>query len=442
VVPDTLDLAEYAENTVHGLTHLISPVETDYCIYHLLHKEANPIVFEIGHGSNQNQNAKWSEAIVLMRAMCGSRQYLEGDQTLICSLTRLTGKDGLIYVPVKDRPWAFIDPVSENRGTPYADIFGEARQLRAYATWYQHDRNPLWKKLANRKVDRLLQLIIRKGDTLWFKLARGYSPWYKETGQGPAAPLGDVGQVFKSMTGDAAANMVCWMPQAAAGWYKVSGYEPALTLAHGLARYLYEDPEFYDRKAERFEHYDTFFTHCMNSLLSYAFIADDKEIIEWVDRAASQYFELHDPNRTGVEAALLHPCEWGDMMQMAAMLSRNGIADYWETIDRWVRSAIPAIQYKLDDKRAWDARPLTLAGDPNNKVVVRNLAYVTKGLRPYIINGVIPLNRPLAPELAQPRDANERAVGACWGAPGAATAMYREVCTWCGIASWKQREIS
>src|SRR5437867_6649951 len=61
LIPDTLDLAEYAESTVHGLTQLISPIETDYCVYHLLHKEANPIVFEIGHGSNQSQNAKWSE---------------------------------------------------------------------------------------------------------------------------------------------------------------------------------------------------------------------------------------------------------------------------------------------------------------------------------------------------------------------------------------------
>jgi hypothetical protein len=414
--PETLDLAEYAANTVHGLTHLISSVETDYCIYHLLHKEANPIVFEIGHGSNQNQNAKWSEAIVLMRAMCGSRQYLAGDQTLVCSLTRLTGKDGLIYVPVKDRPWAFIDPVSEKRGTPYADIFGEARQLRAYATWYQHDRNPLWKKLANRKVDRLLQLAIVQGDSRWFKLARGYSPWYKETGEGPAAPLGDVGQVFKSMTGDAAANMVCWMPQAAATWYKLTGYEPAFELARGLARYLYDDPEFYNQETGRFQNYGTFFTHCMNSMLSYGFIANDKEVIEWVKRGAGQYFRLRDPNETGAAAALLHPCELGDMLQVASMLSRNGVADHWDLIDRWVRSAIPTIQYNLDDKSAWDARPLTLAGDPNNRVVLQNLAYITQGLRPYIVNNSIPLNRSLAPELAQPRDANERAVGAWWGA--------------------------
>ena len=54
------------------------------------------------------------------------------------------------------------------------------------------------------------------------------------------AALGDVGQVFDSLTGDAAANMICWMPQAAATWYKVTGNQDALKLARGLARYLYQ----------------------------------------------------------------------------------------------------------------------------------------------------------------------------------------------------------
>src|SRR5439155_12595858 len=144
----------------------------------------------------------------------------------------------------------------------------------------------------------------------------------------------------------------------------------------GLARYLYEDPEFYNRKTGKFLNYDTFFTHCMASVLSYGFIANDKEVIEWVKRGAEQFFGLNDPNGTGIPAALIHPCEWGDMMQVACMLSRNNVADHWETIDRWVRSAIPTIQYNTDDERGWDAQPLSLIGDPNNKIVLENWAYV------------------------------------------------------------------
>ena len=117
------------------------------------------------------------ESIVLMRAMTGNQQNLDGDRKLICSLVRYTGKDGLFYVPVKNRPWAYIDPVTQKAGKPFADTFAEGRQLRAFGTWYQYDRNPLWKQIADRKVARLNELAVKKGDTLYFKLARGYSPW-------------------------------------------------------------------------------------------------------------------------------------------------------------------------------------------------------------------------------------------------------------------------
>src|SRR5438876_733998 len=84
-------------------------------------------------------------------------------------------------IPIKDRPWAYIDPVTQKIGKPFADAFAEGRQLRALATWYQHDRSPLWKEIADRKIKRLNELAIQKDDTLYFKLARGYSPWYVET---------------------------------------------------------------------------------------------------------------------------------------------------------------------------------------------------------------------------------------------------------------------
>src|SRR5262249_5794262 len=159
-VPDTLDLTYHANEAINFLTRLISPEETDYCIYHLAWGQFNPTIFEIGHGSNQNQNAKWAESIVLMRAMTGNNDNLDGDRKLIGSLTRYTGKDGLLYVPVKNRPWAYIDPVTQKAGKPFADTFAEGRQLRAFATWYQHDHNPLWKQIADRKVQRLRELAI------------------------------------------------------------------------------------------------------------------------------------------------------------------------------------------------------------------------------------------------------------------------------------------
>src|SRR5688500_15200014 len=71
-LPDTLDLAWHAGEAINFLTRCIAPEEMDYCIGHLMYTQFNPAIFEIGHGSNQNQNAKWAESIVLMRAMTGS----------------------------------------------------------------------------------------------------------------------------------------------------------------------------------------------------------------------------------------------------------------------------------------------------------------------------------------------------------------------------------
>jgi hypothetical protein len=361
-VPDTLDLAYHANEALNFLTRCIAPESKDYCIFHLMHTQFNPAIFEIGHGSNQNQNAKWTESVLMMRVMTGSDWNTEGDQKLMASLVRFTGPDGLFYVPVKDRPWAYIDPVTQKIGKPFADAFAEGRQLRALATWYQHDKNPLWKEIADRKIKRLLELAIRKDDTLYFKLARGYSPWYVETGEGPVAALGDVGQVFDSLSGDAAANMICWMPQAAATWYQVTGNKDALKLARGLARYLYMDEVFFDRKKGKFHNYGTFFTHSMNSICSYALVANDKAMIDWVRLGLDQFLEQNDPDRTGMMT--MHACDYADMMQVMCMLSRSGHGDYWEDVDRWIRNGFDWRQITQEDVERMSNRPVTRMGDP------------------------------------------------------------------------------
>ncbi|MEX0677382.1 MAG: hypothetical protein WD063_09920 [Pirellulales bacterium] len=404
-VPDTLDLSYHAREALNFLTRCIAPESKDFCIFHLMHGQFNPTIFEIGHGSNQNQNAKWTESVILMRAMTGSDWNTEGDQMLMSSLVRFTGPDGLFYVPVKDRPWAYIDPVTQKIGKPFADAFAEGRQLRAFATWYQHDKNPMWKEIADRKVKRLNELAIKKDDTLYFKLARGYSPWYVETGEGPVAALGDVGQVFDSLTGDAAANMICWMPQAAATWYEITGNQEALNLARGLARYLYKDEVFFDRKTRKFHNYGTFFTHSMNSICSYALVAADKEMIDWVKLGMDQFLEQNDPDRTGM--MMMHACDYGDMMQVMCMLSRSGHGDYWEDLDRWIRNGFDWRQVTREDVERMNNRPITRMGDPKTTATLSSLAYW--------VTGELPLNKHW-PHLLQPDDANERVRGACGGA--------------------------
>ncbi len=151
----------------------------------------------------------------------------------------------------------------------------------------------------------------------------------------------------------------------------------------------------------------TFFTHCMNSMLSYALIAGDEDIAQWVKNGADQFFADHDSEQVGL-ANHLHLCDFGDMMQVACMLSRTGHGDYWETIDRWVRNGLTRRQLTREDVDRMNARPLTRAGDPNNTGSIRSLSYHIKG--------EIPMNKPLPPNLHQPDDANERCRGWLGGA--------------------------
>ena len=270
-VPDTLDLVQYAHRSVNFLTRLISPEETDYCVYHFLHLGYNPAILEVGHMSTLSQNAKWSEAIVLMRAMSGNNERLEQDRKLIGSLVRITGKDGLCYHPVAGRPWAWIDPVLRDAKQPYSDVYCEGRQLRAYALWYAHDHNPLWKQLADRKTARLVELSWpQEGGARMFRKSRGFSPDYKETGEGKVVALGDAGGIYPGMTGDAAAFITTWPAHALLTWDDLTGNPAARLLADGLALYLYRDKVFYDAKRCDFTSIDhghpTIFSHAVNGM--------------------------------------------------------------------------------------------------------------------------------------------------------------------------------
>ena len=63
----------------------------------------------------------------------------------------------------------------------------------AYARWYEHDKNPLWKNLADKKINRLLSLTNPKGNGLYFRMTRGYDPTYVEKGEGKVVALGHTG---------------------------------------------------------------------------------------------------------------------------------------------------------------------------------------------------------------------------------------------------------
>jgi hypothetical protein len=208
------------------------------------------------------------EALPMLRVMTGSNYKVEEDGKAMAGLLGITGKDGLCYQPVKDRPWAFFEEPTRKIGKPYSDIFGEARQILAYAAWHQHDKNPLWRKLTDKKVRRLREMTLGKDDTFYFRLSRGYTPWDKNPKEGPVVPIGDhnVYDPSQGMTGTAASYIVGWMPMAGAIWKQIAQDEEAFELGGGLARYLYRYGKMIDPDTGRFlaDHE----SHVTHSLLS------------------------------------------------------------------------------------------------------------------------------------------------------------------------------
>ena len=365
VVPDTEDLVDYANRGLIAATGMVSPQE-EYMAPQLMYYGMNPPVMQMRDGAFVNTTSKWVEALPLLRVMTGNNDNLEIDGKIIASLVRYTGKDGLVYQPVENRPWAYFDPMTKSIGKPFSDIFGEARQARAYAMWYQHDRNPLWKKLAQRKIKRMLELSIRKDDGRYLSAGRGYSPWYKETGTGPIIAVGDAGAVYSGMTGTAAAHVQCWWAHAGATWYRLDGDKEALELAGGLTRYLRRHGQVLEDNTGRpLIGLDGYLSHSLLGTLLYALTVQDHDTIKWVKTAFGPYFLMQDPDHTGVVRNLKGCLE--DMIQMGTLLSQAGYGNYWEDVDRWIRNSLLISQVFEADAEMVKQQPYVPMTDPDYK---------------------------------------------------------------------------
>ncbi len=346
-VPDTVDLTDHAHAAINVLTRALEP-EWDYEQYFLMKITHNPPHFEMGHGGLLNINAKWLEALPMLRVMTGSTHNIDVDGKLMGSLIHVTGKDGLCYQPIDGRPWSFFEDFTRGIGKPYADIFGEGRQLLAYSVWYQHTKDPMWRELGERKMRRLREMVLKKDGTYYFRLSRGYTPWDKDPTKGPIVPLGDhvLYDVEQGMTGTPAAYIVGFTPQGCANWDRLIDGELAMDLGGGLARYLHIYGKMLDEDTGRFlaDHF-THVTHSLVSNLAYALAAEDKEMTKWAKRGFDWIVEQADPNQTGI--LLSDPtdtCFIADIINLGIMLSQGGEGNYWEEVDGWVRNTFVNVQ--------------------------------------------------------------------------------------------------
>jgi len=346
-VPDTLDLAERMGLAINAMTNVWDPEEKHSLAFNVDFSH-RPAIMTTNHLTDAYLNIppKFLEALAVCRLASGSDLNLDVDAQVIASQLDLLGDDGLTYCPTDTLGFLSESP-------PFAEIWGEGRSLLALTMLAQVDDDPRWREIATRKVDRLLSLSRQKGDFRYLWKGR-FLPG-EEVPPDADEPTGNR-QDGSLLDRYADPRMSIIYSVGALGhgsglFSRLTGYEPAMELARGLARWalsrVFTDPD------GRWDIYH--FHHSLYALMAvceYGYAAEDRDVLERVDACYRWAREMGDPLigyytewMPGSDLYLewqqgnsVEICEVADMVFLALYLTRAGTGDYWDDVDRWVRN--------------------------------------------------------------------------------------------------------
>ncbi len=358
-VPDTLDLQERARLVIHAMTETTDPL-ADYEPYYIINFRTNPP--SMGHNCWFHVLPKYLEGVLLMRLISGSEQNLDVERRWMEVALKSQGEDGLIYTPLQGRPWGLRGAKLmaegakggiKREGSYLLQPFGMGRMLSAMSLFAIRDDDSLWKDAVRKLVDGLIGLAVDTNDIAYFWPTCVIAAKNPPTGGEVPTP--------------AANGESSRIPHGLVHAYRLLGYEPALTLANKIITYMRR--YFYTEKGEFLRTPDdsmmAHFHRHANGLLAmaeYAKTVGDEELMEFVVRSF-QYAEslgcsLEGPGYAEVKVPRANPigyfpeyvnspewegseiCEVSDMIALALFLSEQGIGDYWDDADRWIRNML------------------------------------------------------------------------------------------------------
>jgi hypothetical protein len=346
-MPDTLDLADRMSLAINALTNVWFPDEK-WALGFTVDFSRDPAQRHAGHVTDAFLNIppKFIEALAMCRLGSGSDQNMNVDKAVIEAQLEFIGEDGLSYAPEGVLP---PPPNSESRG--FSEVWAEGRMLIALATLAQTDNDPRWVELGKQKIDRLLELTRTKEDFrfLWKGRFRpGVIP--PSDADEPREPIAD-GSLADG--GDPVFRLIYnvgALGHGAALFARVTGYEPALELAGGLARWAVA--RVFKNESGRYDFWH--FHHGLYALMAvteYGVAADDRDMLQRADACYRWAREMGDPligyyaeympgsdlylKRRGNTVEI---CEVADMVWLALTLTRAGTGDYYDDVDRWTRN--------------------------------------------------------------------------------------------------------
>ena len=189
-VPDTLDLTDNARFAINAYTRMLDPA-MDYRFFGNANFVRKPPLLWLG--GPYGGISKHLESLPLMRIMSGSSYNVEMDKKFMEGRLHLAGEDGFFYAPWSKVAWMTgylsgapvgVDIVTQTK-QPHVEIWEEGRMIIALCMWYQHDKNPLWQELIEKKINRLSELAVWKEDYCYFSRGRLYLLTDKGPVEGP-----------------------------------------------------------------------------------------------------------------------------------------------------------------------------------------------------------------------------------------------------------------
>jgi hypothetical protein len=261
----------------------------------------------------------------------------------------MQGPEGLVYYPIKGRPWA-LPPKAEvfagldflPEGDHWCSIVMNGKMLGAFCIYALRDPEGPWRDAALRLARGLMDLCIVEGDIAY--LCRNCTVPDLPVVKPPAKPTAT------------RAAMAGWVAEGLAQCARFLGFREAGEMAARLLRYILRDSGYFladgsfsNETNFQMAHFHAHSIQIMAALEVYQAIGDE-ELLNLAKKAYSYAVRHGDPlvgffpefiGEKGGEASEI--CEVADMITIALKLSMLGM-DEWDNVDRWLRNQFAECQ--------------------------------------------------------------------------------------------------
>jgi hypothetical protein len=165
-----LDLVEYANHGINGLTQTLDPA-FNYEIFFGVELGTNPPYLKHDSMGITSTNPKFAESLPMMRVMSGSDHYADIDRKLIQMMVDNTADDGLYYSHYDPRrTWHegvghdYKKQFHRDFGNPY----GNSRLLLAMIAWHAVDHDASWEPRMEKLAHALGAIAISRDDYSYY----------------------------------------------------------------------------------------------------------------------------------------------------------------------------------------------------------------------------------------------------------------------------------